>query len=615
MALSTTDIHRRWLAKLKGIVSWLRGDAGFGTGPAMASKREDPLVSAAKDHSARSYPPSGSSGDRIAEGQIALIGLSTLNLDLLLDRLLKQVVGVSEADYGSIMLLDETFGVLRPGACHGVGNQANHDAVIEVGRGLVGRIAETRRPATTADASREPASGDFPLCHTTAGSMLGIPIMAEDRLLGVMHVGRRTVRPFSLVDVERMEGIGAQVALAISRALLHRELAAANADLLTANRRLQTVIDTIPAAVAIFEATNGCVISANRAAEELWGHRPVPEAGFAELQAAYGLHHPNGEPVSWYDLPMIRSIDRGENVLGEELLVRQEGGKELLVLVSSAPLRDTDGRIEGAVAIFQDTSGMKLEQLKDEFVAVTAHELFTPLTTIKGAAQLLERKLEARADGEVLEALKAIDARTDLMSYLLKKLIDAAELQTGPLELCTRTTDLAGLAAKVVRRFQSMTNRHEIVLFTDDKPVIGQWDKNRVERVLANLVENAIKYSPDGGRVEVEVKPTRLRNPLETTAAGAGDRPYAMVRVSDQGIGIPKREQSHLFRRFYRAGPANYQESSGLGLGLYIANRIVTAHGGHICVESEPGAGSSFYFTLPMEDGPAREGATQAPRR
>jgi signal transduction histidine kinase len=119
--------------------------------------------------------------------------------------------------------------------------------------------------------------------------------------------------------------------------------------------------------------------------------------------------------------------------------------------------------------------------------------------------------------------------------------------------------------------------------------------------VLTNLIENAIKYSPDGGRVEVSVTRVAGHHPFERQN-GANKREWAVVRVKDHGQGIPRDQQPHLFRRFYRAGLASYPESSGLGLGLYISNRIVAAHSGQMTVESVEGEGSTFAFALPLDD-------------
>jgi len=586
-----------WLAKVKGILytALLGSRAMVGRKPLAWAKeralagRAGPGVPSGADHQTDL-----GRDDDLAAGAVAVAGLSTLDLESLLQRLVERMVQFSGAVAGAILLLDEKEQVLRPGAYYGLGKEEPHSFHVPVGEGFAGRVAAERRPVVIPDDSGDPELLNPYIRQHGIKAMLGVPVTVGQTLLGVAHVDRLDDRPFTPHEVKRLEAMAAQAALAIQHALLHGQLA-------RANQRLQTVIETMPAGVAIIEAPGGRVVLANRAAEALWGHPPLPEVGFAGLQSAYGFYQLNGAPYDWRSLPMARSILTGETVAGEEMLLKRRDGKESFVLVSSAPVHDAEGSVEAAVVVFQDMSGMKLELLKDEFVAVTAHELFTPLTIIKGSAQLLARQLTSEGrDRDIAAVLRTIDGRANWMVHLLRKMADAAEIQLEPLQLRLTQTDLVTLTKATLRRFSTMSDRHDLILVGEPDHLYGEWDRERVERVLANLIDNAIQYSPDGGRIEVEIRRIRLRNPLDP-ASGADGREWALVRVTDPGLGIPKEQQAFLFRRFYRAGPAQHQESAGLGLGLYIANRIVSAHGGQMCLESEPGQGSSFYFTLPLE--------------
>lgn len=535
--------------------------------------------------------------ERTAAAMIAIVGLSTLQLDELLDRLVKNIVQANEADVGAILLVHDDGETLRPGVYLGISEEDTRGLTIPFGQGFAGRVARERRPLIVEDAANDPTIINPGFRREGVRALAGVPLLIGEQLVGVVHVGRKSYRPFTAPEVRRLEVMAAQAALAVQHAILHERLLAVNAELVGANQKLQTVVQTMPAGVAILEAPSGRVVAVNRTAEIIWG-RQASQTQMERLH--YALYQPNGEPYPWEDLPMARSLTQGEVILGREMLMRRPDGKEFVVLVSSAPLRAADGTIEGAVAVFQDMSGMELERLKDEFVTVTTHELFTPLTIIKGTAQLIARKIE-QGDLEGLAGpLTAIDGQANWMTHLLQKMTDAAELQLGPLSLRQGIADLATIVEKVVRRFQATTERHEIVFHIEDGPPLhGYWDRERVERSLANLLENAIEYSPNGGRIEVSVSRSPLRNPLDPNSAEEG-REWALVRVTDQGIGISKEDQAHLFTRFYRSGPIRYQETPGLGLGLYVANRFISAHGGQICVESEPGKGSTFYFSLPL---------------
>lgn len=217
---------------------------------------------------------------------------------------------------------------------------------------------------------------------------------------------------------------------------------------------------------------------------------------------------------------------------------------------------------------------------RDALLAIVTHDLRNPLTTIKGYAQLLRRQTP-----EVARACEAILAQTAVLERLVSDLEDASRLDIGRLELQRRAVDLVAEARAVVERTQAQTSRHALRLAAPDGPLIGWWDRERLEQVFTNLLTNAIKYSPDGGEVLVRIE-----------ERGSS----AQVSVQDQGVGIPVEAQPRIFDRFYRA--AGGGQVRGLGLGLYITRGIIEAHGGRIWVESTPGQGATFYFTLSLRN-------------
>lgn len=526
--------------------------------------------------------------------------LVRLDLHALLMRLAERMTLASGASCGAILLFDPQAEALHPGAYYGYGDEDLSGLVVPLGRGFAGRVAAERRPIAILDASGEPNIVNPSIRRRGIRSMLGVPITVDGQLLGVAHVDRLDLHDFTPGEVRRLSAMAAQAALGIHYAMLYTRLKASNAELALANRKLQTVVGTIPTGVAILEAPSGKVVSANDAAQRLWGHPALPEAALEDMPAAYGMYYLNGDPYYWRSTPMARSLREGETVLGEDMLLRRGDGHESTVLVSSAPLHDTSGRVEGAVVVFQDTSGLELERAKDQFVAVTAHELFTPLTVIKGTAQLMKSRTHAEGqDGQLGAALDVIIGKANVMSHLLQKLADASELRLAPLELRRRPTDLVALARQAIRRLQPAGAQPKIVLSCRESRLVGDWDRERINRVLVNLLENALKYSPDGGQIEVTIKATR-KNEGDRSCRVPGPR-WVVVRIKDHGLGLSAEQQSHLFQRFYRAGPAHYQEPAGLGLGLYIANRMVVAHGGRMHVRSTPGKGSRFFFALPLD--------------
>jgi signal transduction histidine kinase len=230
---------------------------------------------------------------------------------------------------------------------------------------------------------------------------------------------------------------------------------------------------------------------------------------------------------------------------------------------------------------------------RDEFVAAASHDLKNPLASIKGTAQVLQRRTarEGQVEPERLTAgLARIDTAATRMSRLVDLLLDTARLQTGsPLELDRRPTDLFALAEQVADESRPATERHALRV-EGERGLIGQWDAARLERVLGNLLDNAIKYSPDGGEVVVRLA-------RDADAAGT----WAVLTVRDQGIGIPPADLPRIFDRFQRGGNV-IGRIGGTGIGLAGARQIVEQHGGTIAVESQAGGGTTVRVRLPLDD-------------
>jgi signal transduction histidine kinase len=261
-------------------------------------------------------------------------------------------------------------------------------------------------------------------------------------------------------------------------------------------------------------------------------------------------------------------------------------GSGLSVGITYAPLFDTRGRLINIIANVRDITRFRAaEEAKTTFVSVISHELKTPVSLIKGYASTLRRE-DARWDEKVVrDGLQVIEEESDRLAELIENLLDATRLQSGKLALQFEPVQLDELAAHLVERFKTQTDKHSFeVSFPKKFPVI-QGDSKRLTQVLSNLLNNAIKYSPNGGpiRLSGEVLPDTVR-----------------LTVSDQGIGLPQGELELVFERFYQVDNALSRETQGAGLGLYIVRSIIEAHGGQIWAESTPGHGTTFYCTIPI---------------
>ena len=239
---------------------------------------------------------------------------------------------------------------------------------------------------------------------------------------------------------------------------------------------------------------------------------------------------------------------------------------------------------------------------RHEFLLTASHELKTPITSAKMAAQLLDRALIQRHPGFPSDSDSILRWRDQLvlgierLELLVAELLNAARIQQGRLALHPELVDLSALARAVVERFEIATERranHQLILDAPE-PVEGVWDPSGIDQVLTNLVSNALKYSPNGGRVVVRV---------------TQDDDDARLTVSDTGIGIAPEMQAELFKPFAR-GDTRRHGISGTGLGLYITGRVVEQHGGEILLDSIPGFGTTVTVILPRTPGDAGEGAT-----
>jgi signal transduction histidine kinase len=268
-------------------------------------------------------------------------------------------------------------------------------------------------------------------------------------------------------------------------------------------------------------------------------------------------------------------------VLGEEQLVRHDDGTELPIIANVAPVLDPDGQLAAVTMVFQDISSIReMDRLKDEFLAITGHELRTPVAGIRGIAQLLQRRGRQLDGDAVAGALAALTDQADYMARLVDELLDVSRLRTNRLPMEIASVDIAPILHAAVRAIQPQRE----IRVEASPPIQVLGDADRLLQVFTNLLDNAVKYSQPGTPVDLEA---HARN---------GE---ARITVRDRGIGVPAEARQHLFERFYRAENASLQ-AGGLGLGLYLCREIIERHNGTIELSSEVGEGSAFSVTLPL---------------
>lgn len=347
---------------------------------------------------------------------------------------------------------------------------------------------------------------------------------------------------------------------------------------------LDAVIGAIRDGLVVY-GPEGRAIRMNRVAEQILGFtaeqlRTLP---LDERLAMERIETPEGRLVPSEQTPLRRAL-RGETVTGFRVVTHLPNNRALHVLTSSGPIRDREERIIGAVVSFSDiTPIVELQELQRDVVSTVAHDIRQPLTIIQGQAQLAESALNTSRIDRAEESTRAIITSAKRMNAMIQDLVDSVRMEAGRLDLSRRPIDLGDFLDDLRRRSEpSFDVKRVRVAVPDDMPPVYA-DPDRLERIVLNLLSNALKYSDPGTPVDIRVNQ---------------QDDQAMIAVQDRGQGIDPKDLPHIFERFYRTRGPRKRES--VGLGLYISKTLVEAHGGRIWVESQLGQGSTFYFTLPL---------------
>ena len=407
-----------------------------------------------------------------------------------------------------------------------------------------------------------------------------VPILSGEGVIGVLSAQSYLPEAYDDEDLFSLCAIAAQAGATIKRLRATEQMA------LEHERhalQLEAVLASMNDALVIVDA-RGAIVRLNHAARE--------------LLCLDGASLVLGQPLDrqrleqWPDTareiagalaPVIDAIRAGRSVAQMDVELRA-GDRRVLSLGASV-LRSPTAELDGGVIVFREITAQRdLERLREDIFAMAWHDMHTPITVIRGHAELLQRRLfSGDRDRKAFKAAASLIVKhADRLAELLTALFDIRCLEAGVLSISRWPTDLTVLVREVADGMRS-TARHTIEVCADET-AIGEWDERRIRQVVTNLISNALKYSPEGSNVVVSVSTD------ETTAT---------VRVRDDGIGLDSGELSQLFGRGYRAESA--RTLRGAGLGLYLSNGLITEHGGRMWAESPGhGRGSTFCFTLPL---------------
>lgn len=381
--------------------------------------------------------------------------------------------------------------------------------------------------------------------------------------------------------------------------------------------QLQTVLDNLVEGVFACDA-RGRLTLVNASGLRLLGLAARPDGGglsIDELHDLARMRHPDGLPLTRAELPLTRAL-AGETIAQEEeILIHPRTQREVFLRTSAAPIRDGDGAILGAVAVARDVTELRqLDLVKDQFIRVGAHELKTPVAIMKGYALALLRNVDDLSPAR-RRMLEAVDRGADRINRIVDDLLAISQISLDAVDLSDEEVDLGRLVQETVDRVSRATARHRLQLSLDGVGVLrARGDAARLRQVLSSLLDNAVKYSPEGGDIEVTVgvAPRSVAPPVMMMTT-TGDQPCApesprdgppceaVVSVRDRGVGIPADKQGRIFERFFRAHTDTPHDYGGMGVGLFLARDMIARQGGRIWFESEEDRGSTFHFTVPLE--------------
>jgi len=349
--------------------------------------------------------------------------------------------------------------------------------------------------------------------------------------------------------------------------------------------RQEALFDNMSEGVLLMDA-NGRIQLVNRSLQDMFGlNRDV--RGRTVLEA-FRIRELDGLLERIKSEPVVQGVE-----------MELPGLQERWLQVTAASVVNPQGDRIGSILVFHDLTRMKqLENTRQEFVANVSHELRTPLSLIKGYVETL---LDGAKDDPQMSVkfLQTIEKHTDRLTYLIEDILTISRLESGQIVINRDQVDLRDLVQHVLEDLAGVVREREFTTCNQVPPelvVMGEGD--RLEQVFFNLVQNAIKYGKQGGRVEIG-------------AVALEDGQKVKVWVKDDGPGIPPEAQERVFERFYRVDRARSRETGGTGLGLSIVKHILQAHGGEVWLESQPGQGATFFFTLLRPHGTAAEPAAR----
>ena len=508
--------------------------------------------------------------DRISSAALIHHDVETL-LPTTLDAFLATTASV---DSVALALCDDD-GTLRVRAAVGFPEALRTGAALSADS-FAARVAKSGTPIFLRDGCAQASEAGDVFCAPGTHALYGVPLLFGEQVMGVAAMGSRSSFEFSQEDQFLFRTMVARAAALIAQARLDAEVSRRAAE-------LEAVIESIPDAVYVGDASG--IKRANKAGLQMLGHGTLEDLQrqVSVLSEQVGLRHLDGTPLQPEENVFIRAL-HGENAVDEMMGRHLVSGEDVVIRTSAAPIRLGD-RIIGAVAINSDITARKKEEaelraaldFRDRIFGVLSHDLRNPLSVILTSAAMLQRN--GALDDKQTLAVQRVVSNAQRIERMVHDLLDYTRTRQGRgIPIAPRDTDVLALCNQVIEGMQLLHPQRQLRLSAQGQ-THAQVDPDRATQVLGNLMANALRYSPRGTPVDVALR--EVDGALE-------------LSVHNQGPPIPPEVIPRLFDAFQRGVPDESRRSEGLGLGLYIVQQIVEAHGASIEVRSEDGAGTTF---------------------
>ena len=433
-------------------------------------------------------------------------------------------------------------------------------------RGLRGESYRTGKAVYHNDFAQSEWLNFLPTGHVTIDNVLFAPLMIEGKALGLLGLANKP-GGFTENDAHLASGFGELAAISLLNSRIWESLQHSEAS-------YRTLVEASPDGVLALDA-DGQIIDCNEGLCQLLGYEKVKVKG-NDIRKFL----PAAMPAE------LTAQLRHKGRLEAEFEAVRQDGQTVTVWAKGVARVDKEGKLSQTVLYIRDIAERKkLDELKDELIGLVSHEIRTPLTVIMGGLNTLLSEETRLSPEEKRQLLQDAALETNSLSYLLGDLIELSRAQANRLSLNLEPVAIRSVIKGVVGKLEQQTSAHRFVIDLPPRLPMVQADPIRIERILHNLLENAVKYSPRGGEIRVLAK---------------RDGNHLVIGVRDQGVGISQADQTKLFIPFERLENRGLEEVKGAGLGLMVCRRLVEAHGGRIWVESQPSRGSTFFFTLPF---------------